>query len=145
MASCDCGIGSNNLPCCYCCCIFCPKVCDTLPAETSPADGSQQSVEATEAAQNCPSAADVAATVQHQSEWGESTPWQKLHRGVLPMGSTSAWSLTLAQQHIRLQGYLHHIRPLCLLGQHGCIHTSQSSDCNVTVASWQHGSSSDRP
>ena len=64
---------------------FAQKVCDTLPAETSPADGSQRSVEATEAAQNCPSAADVAATVQHQSEWGESTPWQKLHRGVLPM------------------------------------------------------------
>lgn len=59
--------------------------------------------------------------------------------------STSAWSLTLAQQHIQLQEYLHHIKPLCLLGQHGCIHTSQISDCNVTVASWQQCSSSDRP
>ena len=97
-----------------------PKVCSTLPAETdtSPADASQQPVEATEAAQNCPSAADVAVTVQHQSEWGESTSWQKLHSTitkcyqVLPSitkvkYSTSAWSLTLAQQHMQLQGHLH--------------------------------------
>ena len=66
---------------------FAPKVCDPLPAETdtSPADASQPSVEATEAAQNCPSAAHVAATVQHQSEWGESTSCQKLHSSVLPV------------------------------------------------------------